>query len=212
MFYEQRLFPSALSAWTELFAFVGFAEHYAEIVRETLLRVKHSVVSMSFPVWTGFQSYPQLSEIIPLRKKDLYLRGVGDPFSETFDPVSDLSQMRRVEERDEGFNRMVSEIETKMRVFDWGQRVCDGDRRLRQFECFLRGGSPVMRSFMTAYNEVSRLGLFYYYDEESEFEVQYDIMLEREWMRCRRQREESQDDSGEGWDKDMESEIFRRER
>ena len=43
--------------------------------------------------------------------------------------------------------------------------------------------------------------------------MQYDIMLEQEWMRCRRQREESLDDSAEeGWDEYMESEIIRRER
>jgi hypothetical protein len=161
-------------------------------------------------LWT----HPQLSEFIPSldHKRDSYLKGVGDPFSETFDPVSDLSQMRRVEERDEGFDRMVSKIEAKMRVFDWGQRVCNGDRGLIQFECFFRRGSPVMRSFITAYNEVRGLGRYCHYDEESEFGVQHDIMLEREWMRCSRQREESLDDSGEGWDEDTDSEIIRKER
>ncbi len=217
MFYEQRAFSKALKAWAELFASTSFAVHYAEIIKETLTRVSHSIGSTSFSIWAGFRPYTQLLDPMTHQKRDSYLRGIRDPFSETFEPVSDLNKIRQVRKRDKEFDQVVSEIETEMRYLDWGNRVFGWEEDITDLEELL-ALPPVVSTFANIYDEVEMIGYLYPISESDQSycervsQEKQDIMSEEKWMECRKVREELLGCLGDGLDKDADSEIIKRER
>jgi hypothetical protein len=87
VFYEQRSFPDMLKAWTELFAPTGVAKHYTEVIRETL--VKASTLWRASQFFGPTHNFRGLCFPRSDCKRDSYLRGVRDPFSKTFDSVSE---------------------------------------------------------------------------------------------------------------------------
>jgi hypothetical protein len=116
--------------------------------------------------------------------------------------------------RDEGFDRIISETEAETRFFDWGDRVYWGDN---EFDIIVELLSPTPLSLIMCM-DIVELGRRDYDDRFGRRLRQVrnsrlsEIELEREWMRHKRLREKVIFYEGDGWNKDVESEIIKRER